>query len=230
MAVLTSSPFDLTADGNIISAPGSGQYLHILGIQFHNNDTTGANANTVRLKNGSGGANLYGGASGAIYTPGKGGSFDLMPDCDLEPYWVLSENTALYADLSTAYRVSGVVWYTTSASSSINVSHAPFDITSSTAVVSATASQTIKVVGFAVHNNSTTADEICFLYDGDPSSGGTSLYGGTTGAMYLLDSGGQKVFPLNYANPYFELTTNTALYVKPSGSNRLSGVVFYYKS
>ncbi|MCK9370425.1 hypothetical protein M0R04_10995 [Candidatus Dojkabacteria bacterium] len=230
MAVLTSTPFDLTADADIIAAPGAGNYLHILGIQFHNNDITTGNNNTVRLKNGSAGSNLYGGATGAIYTPAKGGSFDLLPDCDLEPYWVLSENTALYMDVSAAYRISGVVWHLTSATSTINVQHATFDITSSTAVVSATASQTIKVVGIAMHNNSTTADDTVLVYDGDPDGAGTALYGGATGAVRLINSGGQWVLPLNYANPYFECSTNTALYLKPTGGIRVSGTIFYYKS
>jgi len=230
MAVLTSAPFDITADGNLIDAPGASTYLHILGIQFHNNDITAGNNNVVRLKNGSAGANLYGGATGAIYTPAKGGSFDLLPDCDLEPYWVLSENTALYADVSTAYRIAGVVWYLESASSSINVLHAPFDITSSTAVITATAAQTIKIVGIAMHNNSTTADDTYLIYDGNPDSGGIALYGGSTGAVRLINSGGQWVLPLRYASPYFELTTNTAFYIKPVTGSRVSGTVFYYKS
>jgi len=230
MAVLTSATIDTTADTTIVSAPGASTYIHVLGIAFHNNHSTAGSYNTVRIRNGSGGTILTGGATGAIYLPSQGPSFELMPDPDLEPYWVLSENTALFLDVTTTNRISGVVWYDTSASSTINTSYAAFDITSSTAVVSATAAQTIKVVGLFMFNNNTSNDETVLVYDGDPSGGGTALYGGATGSAYLQGPGGQWTLPLNYANPYFELTTNTALYLKPVGSYRVSGTVFYYKS
>lgn len=83
---------------------------------MHNNDTTETNDEIVHLEDGSGGTQLYGGANGAIYLPGRGGVFQLgmiQDDGSNTPHYTLSDNTALYMDLTNGRRISGVVWWTT---------------------------------------------------------------------------------------------------------------------
>ncbi len=226
MTVPSSSAFASSVDGALIAAPGPGNYIHIVGMSIHNNDNTTGNDVIVRLKDGSAGSNLYGGATGAMYLPARGGTWDIPLSYD-NPYWDLSENTEFYLDVSATRIVSGCVWYYTDTIASSAISHATFDITSSTSVISAVAAQTIKIVALSLHNNDTSNDENVHIYDGDPSSAGTDLYGTSAGAIYIPDSGGVFGLPLSYSNPWFELTTNTAFYIKPSGGYQVSGTVWY---
>ena len=110
---ITDTPFDITADGTLVAAQGGGTYIKVVAISMHNNDTTESNDEIVHLEDGSGGTQLYGGATGAIYLPGRGGVFQLAMTDSTKPWFTLSENTALYADLTNNRRISGVVWWTT---------------------------------------------------------------------------------------------------------------------
>jgi len=112
MAV-TDTQFDTTSDATLVAAQGGGTTIKVLAISMHNNDTTESNDEVVHLEDGSGGDELYGGSSGAIYLPGRGGVFQLgMVDED-NPWFTLSDNTALYMDLTNGRRISGTVWWTT---------------------------------------------------------------------------------------------------------------------
>jgi hypothetical protein len=107
--------FDTNADATLVAAQGAGTYIKVLAISMHNNDTTETNDVKVRLKDGSGGSDFYGGSNGSIYLPGRGGVFQLplvYSNGSPVPWFTLSANTALYADLSAARYVSGTVWWT----------------------------------------------------------------------------------------------------------------------
>jgi len=222
MAVPSYVAFASSVDTTLISAPGAGNYIHVVGIGVTNNDTTAGNDVVVRLKDGSGGSNLYGGASGAICLPARGGVWDIKMSYD-QPYWDLSANTALYLDVSAARTVAGAVWYYTDTTATTTLSHATFDITSNTSVISAVASQTIKIFAISMHNNGSDYD-VVRLTDG---SGGTVLYGTTSGAIYLPSGCGVWGLPMSYPDPWFELTVNTALYINPTLGQRVSGTVWY---
>lgn len=114
---------------------------------------------------------------------------------------------------------SGTIWPMTTT--------AKFDITTNTEVISAEADKKIKILGISIHNNDSDGadDEFVRLQDG---SGGTDLYGGSTGGIYLPGRGGVFTLPLAPV-PYFTLTTNTALYINPTNSKRVSGIVLYIK-
>ena len=109
--------FDINSSGNIIAAQGAGTTIKLLAISMHNNNGTEANDVKVRLEDGSGGSDFYGGSNGSIYLPGRGGVFQLPLIYDGNgnpvPWFVLTSNTALYMALSAAYYVSGTVWWTT---------------------------------------------------------------------------------------------------------------------
>lgn len=111
MAV-TRTVFDTNVDATLVSAQGDNASIKVVAISMHNNETTETNDEIVRLKNGSGGSNLYGGSNGAIYLPGRGGVFQL-PMSVAQPHFILSLNTALYMDIANARRISGAVWWTT---------------------------------------------------------------------------------------------------------------------
>ena len=225
MSIPNHIAFASSVDAELITAPGAGNYIHIVGISIYNNDITYGNDVTVRLTDGNGGTNLYGGASGAMYLPARGGGWDLKMSYN-HPYWDLSENTELYLDISSAKVVAGAIWYFIDTTAIYDIKHATFDLTANTSVISAVADQTIKVVGFSVHNNDTDDDEIVRLTDG---SGGTNLYGTASGAIYLHCGGGVFGLPMSYSNPWFELTTNTALYITVDNGKRVSGTVWYYQ-
>jgi len=107
------------------------------------------------------------------------------------------------------------------------VSKATFDITANTAVIAA-AGEGIKnkIVAISMHNNdSDSADDTPVkITDGD---GGTALYGGATGHVYLVGRGGFFGLNMSVAVPWFETTANTALYLNPTSSKRISGAVWY---
>ncbi|MEA2036137.1 MAG: hypothetical protein U9O94_01410 [Nanoarchaeota archaeon] len=226
MAVPSHVAFASSADTTLIAAPGASNYLHIVGAAFHNNDNTAGNDVIVRLREDDGsGTILCGGSTGAIYLPARGGGWDVCMSYD-HPYWDLAENKALYLDVSAARTVSGAVWYYTDTTATGSIDHATFNLTSNTSVISAVAGQTIKIVALTVMNNDSDSsdDEIVHLTDGNA---GTDLYGTASGAIYLPGAGGQFNLPLSYANPWFELTTNTALYIDVDNSKRVSGAVWY---
>ncbi|MEA2036712.1 MAG: hypothetical protein U9O94_04350 [Nanoarchaeota archaeon] len=225
MTIPSVATFSITSATEVIAAPGAGNYIHIVGIAFDNDDVDSDNNTKVRLQDGSGGTDLYGGSTSSIYTPGKGGFFDLRMSYS-HPYWDLSANTALYITPSSSIRVNGTVWYYTDTNATVAPSHETFDISANTSVISAVADQTIKVIGLSIHNNSSD-DENVHLTDGNA---GTDLYGGANGAFYLINKGGTRQLGMSYDNPYFELTTNTALYIKPTNSKTIGGVVWYIQS
>ena len=66
MTVPTRATFDVTSNTAVIAAPGAGNYIHIVAIGMHNNETTYANSSVVKLTDGNGGTNLYGGSTGAV--------------------------------------------------------------------------------------------------------------------------------------------------------------------
>ena len=112
MAV-TATTFDSAVDAILVPAQGAGTIIKVVAISMHNNDTTEDNDEVVHLEDGSGGTELYGGANGAIYLPGRGGVFQLSMVASTVPHFTLTANTALYMDLTNGRRISGVVWWTT---------------------------------------------------------------------------------------------------------------------
>lgn len=228
MAVPSAEPFSIDTDTTVISAPGGGNYLHIVGLGIHNNDNTGGNDVKVRFLDGSGGSDLFGGASGSAYLTARGGTLELQLSYS-NPYWDLSENTGLHLDVSASRLVAGTIWYYTDASPTGAVNHAPFDLTSNTSVISATAGQTIKIHALSIYNNDADLgnDEVVHLTDG---SGGTDLYGTSNGAVYLPGAGGHFSLPMSYSDPWLELSTNTALYIDVDNGYRVAGTVWYSKS
>ena len=226
MATPTAAAFSITAADPVIAAPTGTQYIHIVGIMFDNNETAVTNYTKVTIQDGSGGTQLYGGSTSSAFLPGKGGFFDLQMSYD-HPYWDLSADTALYITPSSSRRISGTVWYYVDSTAVRAVEHDTFELTASGSIVTAVASETIKVVAMSVHNNDLVDDTVFHLLDG---SGGTDLYGGATGAFYLLNNGGVRQLGMSYDTPYFELTTNTALYGVPTSGAQVGGTVWYIQS
>lgn len=111
MAV-TATTFDSAVSATLVAAQGAETYIKVMAISMHNNETVEANDEIVHLEDGSGGDDLYGGATGAIYLPGRGGVFQLMMSVDY-PHFILSDNTALYMALTNDRRISGTVWWST---------------------------------------------------------------------------------------------------------------------
>lgn len=109
---ITDTPFDSAADVALVAAQGAGTYIKVVAISMHNNETTESSDEIVHLEDGNGGTELYGGANGAIYIPGRGGVFQLGMSVTY-PHFTLSANTALYMNLTNARRICGVVWWTT---------------------------------------------------------------------------------------------------------------------
>ena len=109
---ITPTTFDTTIDATLVAAHGGGTTIKVVAISMHNNDTTELDDEIVHLEDGSGGDDLYGGSTGAIYLPGRGGVFQLGMSVDY-PHFTLSDNTALYMNITNARRISGVVWWTT---------------------------------------------------------------------------------------------------------------------
>jgi len=119
----------------------------------------------------------------------------------------------------------------TSASNSLtpirSVSKATFDITSTTTAIAGVANKSIKVVAISMHNNDATStnDTKVKFTDG---SGGTNLYGGATGAIYLVGRGGFFGLPMSYLAPWFELTNGNGFFINPVDGKRVAGTVWYY--
>jgi hypothetical protein len=114
---VTRTTFDTTVDATLVAAQGAGTYIKVVAISMHNNNTTESDDEIVKLRDGNGGTVLYGGTTGAIYVPGRGGVFQLAmsydaTDIDNHAHFKLSANTALYIDLTNARRISGAVWWT----------------------------------------------------------------------------------------------------------------------
>lgn len=109
-----------------------------------------------------------------------------------------------------------------------NIKQATFDITTNTAVVSAVSAKKTYVVAISIHNNDSTGtnDTPVKITDGDA---GTALYGGATGHVYLVGRGGYFGLPMSIEAPWFETSTNTALYLNPTSSKRIAGAVWYYQ-
>lgn len=110
MAV-TATTFNLASDGTLIAAQGVGTIIKVVAISMHNNDTTESDDEVVHLQDGLDGTELYGGTTGAIYLPGRGGVFQLSMSVDT-PWFTLTANTALYMNLASTKRISGTVWWT----------------------------------------------------------------------------------------------------------------------
>lgn len=107
------------------------------------------------------------------------------------------------------------------------VTNTPFDSAVDATLVAAQGAGTyIKVVAISMHNNETTesSDEIVHLEDG---SGGTELYGGTNGAIYLPGRGGVFQLSMSVTHPHFTLSANTALYMDLTNNRRICGVVWW---
>lgn len=111
---ITATTFDTAVDATLVAAQGSEEAIKVVAISMHNNETVEANDEIVHLEDGNGGDDLYGGATGAIYLPGRGGVFQLMMSAaENEQHFTLTDNTALYMNLTNGRRISGTVWWTT---------------------------------------------------------------------------------------------------------------------
>jgi hypothetical protein len=110
----------------------------------------------------------------------------------------------------------------------VTVSSATFDITSNTSVISGTADKKTYIVAISIHNNDTTStnDTHVKITDGNA---GTVLVGGATGNIYLVGRGGFFGLPMSVAHPWFNTSTNTALYINPTDGKRVAGTVWYYQ-
>lgn len=102
--------FDITSNTEVISAGGAGIKTYVVAIIFHNNDSTGSNDTPVRIQDGSGGTDLYGGSSGHIYVVGRGGLFG-TPMSVAVPWFESSANTAIYLNPTSSKRIAGAIWY-----------------------------------------------------------------------------------------------------------------------
>ena len=103
----------------------------------------------------------------------------------------------------------------------------PFSINSNSSVISAPgAGNYIYITGILMHNNENTAtnDEIVKLTDGN---GGTVLYGGATGALYLPGQGGPWGRPRSETHPWWKLSENTPFYINPTIGQDIGGIVYY---
>ncbi len=107
---ILSAPFDINTNTQIIAAGAAGIKNKIVGIMFHNNDNTGSNDTVVRIQDGSGGTDLYGGSSGAIYVVGRGGFFG-TGQALLFPWFIGSVATAIFLNPVSSKRISGIVYY-----------------------------------------------------------------------------------------------------------------------